>query len=81
MQARQGKEENRAGIGWNRMSFPGLRHWSGAQIAQSLQGVDGEQGAYFGNFSVAPQISASPTQCRPLLGGVAFYFLSLLPPG
>lgn len=74
----EGKEENRAGIGWNRMTFPGLHHWSGAQIAQSLQGVDREQGAYSGNSSVAPQISASPTQCHSLLGGVAFCFLSCL---
>lgn len=77
----EGKEENRAEIGWNGTTFPGLCHGSGAQIAPSLQGVGEEQGAYSGNSSVAPQISASPTQCHSLLGGVAFCFLSFLPPG
>lgn len=77
----EGKEENRAEGRWNRMTFPGLRHWSGAQVAQSLQGVDGEQGAYSGKSSVAPQNSAFPIQCRSPLGGVAFCLLSFLPPG
>lgn len=82
MQTRQRERKKTGQEGrWNRMTFPGLRHWSGAQVAQSLQGVDGEQGAYSGKSSVAPQNSAFPIQCLSPLGGVAFCLLSFLPPG